>query len=466
MTRPLTPRPERAALPFEGDTSGELVRLAWPIAVSMISYSLMTLVDTLFVGRLGSSALAGVGLGGTIAFLLVCFSVGLLRAVKTLVAQSIGLGRAGEGVAFLGAGIAWAVVLGLLTTAIGLGVAELLPRFAATVASGEHARAYLRVRVLGAPAVLVYVAIREARYGVGDSRSAMITSLVANVANVGLDYLFIVKLEHGVAGAAWATVIGHFVEVLGLALKQRADGFGLKRFRRRHLAAVRVIGLPSGLQLMLEVGAFALLASMLAALDEREMAAHQIALQVLQFGFLPMVAISEAASVLAGLAVGGERLDLVGQVTRASLRLALAYGLLCTLVFFGLGEALASAFTDDASLRATSARLLGVAAIFQMVDAANMVVRGVLRGAGDVTVPAWIGIVTAWVCTPPLTYLLAYVAGLGALGGWLALLVEIFVGASILAHRLASGAWHGAALASRASIAGDAPEAASEATMA
>jgi MATE family multidrug resistance protein len=459
------PSAEAAPLAFEQDASRELTRLAWPIAVSMISYSTMTLVDTLFVGRLGASALAGVGLGGTTAFLLVCFSIGLLRAVKTLASQSIGAGRGSDGVAYLGAGLVWATLLGLLTTGVGLGVAELLPRLAATAASGEHARDYLRIRVLGAPLVLIYVAIRETRYAVGDTRSAMVTSLVANALNVVLDYVFIVELELGVSGAAWATVIGHVVEASALAMKQRADGFGLRSFGRRHLAAVGSIGLPTGLQLMLEVGAFALLAAMLAALSEREMAAHQIALQVLHFGFLPMLAVSEAASVLAGLAVGAGRFDLIRVVTRASMRIALGNGLVCTVVFSVFGETIAAAFTDDDGLRTTAARLLIIAAVFQLVDAANMVVRGVLRGAGDVRVPAWIGIVTAWVCTPPLTYLLAYMAGLGAIGGWLALLVEIFVGAAILAHRLASGGWHGAALASRASIV-DAPEELRDATAA
>ena len=71
----------------------ELLRLAWPIAVSMLSYSIMTLVDTLLVGRLGPAALAGVGLGGTAAFALLCFSFGLIRGTKTLVSQAVGAGR-------------------------------------------------------------------------------------------------------------------------------------------------------------------------------------------------------------------------------------------------------------------------------------------------------------------------------------------------------------------------------------
>src|SRR5215510_4420168 len=81
----------------------ELVRLAWPIAVSMLSYSIMTVVSTLFVGRLGASALAGVGLGGIAAFGLIGFGFGVLRSVKVVVSQATGAGRRDEIPAYLAA---------------------------------------------------------------------------------------------------------------------------------------------------------------------------------------------------------------------------------------------------------------------------------------------------------------------------------------------------------------------------
>ena len=68
---------------------GQLIRLAWPIAVSTLSYTFMTVVDTWFMGRIGSSAIGGVGLGGMAAFTSVCFGFGLLRAVKVLCAQAV-----------------------------------------------------------------------------------------------------------------------------------------------------------------------------------------------------------------------------------------------------------------------------------------------------------------------------------------------------------------------------------------
>ncbi len=426
----------------------ELVRLAAPIAISMVSYSLMTLVDTLLVGGLGKAALAGVGLGGTAVFVLLCFSLGLLRGVKTLVSQSIGAGAKGH-VAYVGAGLLAAFALGVLTLLLGQLVALLLPHVAATVASGEHAARYLGLRILGAPLVLVAVALREGRWALGDGRSPMTSAVSANLANIALAWLFIGPLGLGVEGAALATVVAHALEAGILLAAQRRDGYGLAEARGSHLRALFSVGVPTGLQFVLEVGSFAMLAGMLAALAEVEMAAHQVALQVIHFSFLPALAVGEAASVLAGQAVGAGREELVRGVARRALFAAGLYTAVCGVVFATLGAAIAESFSEDGELVAVATRLLLVAAVFQLFDAANVVARCVLRGTGDVRWPAVIGIATAWLCTPPMTWLLGYRLGLGAVGGWIGICAEICIGAVLLWWRLERNGWREAAARTR-----------------
>jgi MATE family multidrug resistance protein len=90
-----------------------------------------------------------------------------------------------------------------------------------------------------------------------------------------------------------------------------------------------------------------------------------------------------------------------------------------------------------------------VAAVFQVFDGANVVARGALRGTGDVTWPAWVGILTAWALTPPLTWFLGWHLGLGALGGWIGLCLEIILGAALMWWRLERGGWRHAAAKSR-----------------
>jgi MATE family multidrug resistance protein len=431
----------------------ELSRLSWPIAVSMLSYSAMTVADTIMVGRLGPAALAGVGMGGVMVFALIVFSIGLLRGVKVLVSQAVGAGRHHQVSACLAAGLLIALGLGLVTVGLGQLVALLLPHLAANPAVGRNAADYLAVRAVGAPIALVFVAMRETLYGKGEARSPMVASIIANVANIAFCYVFVFRLDLGVAGAGWAAVVGHAVET-GILIGLR--GRELLPPLRSGLAVLRDawrLGMPNGVQMLIEIGSFTLLTLLIAAMPESEMAAHQIVLQTIHFSFLPALAVGEAGSVMAGQAVGADRDRLVLDVARLSMLLAGAYAGACTVVFALGGPFLVRLFTDDPAVIAAAIPLFHVAAAFQVADAANVVSRGLLRGTGDVRYPAIIGIAVAWSFTPPLTWLLGHVAGLGAFGGWLGLSVEIVAVAVVFWWRLIRRGWQPAAVRARAQLA-------------
>jgi MATE family multidrug resistance protein len=437
-------------LKWEESLLGELLRLSWPIAVSTVSYSVMTLVDTLLVGHLGAAQLAGVGLGGTMAFALMCFAIGLLRGSKTLVSQAVGAGRHEEVGAYLGAALIVAGGVGAVCVGAGQALALLMPRVAATPEAGGFARTYLAIRTLGAPLALLHVALRETRYGEGDARAPMVATVAANLVNIALAALFVYRLGWGVAGAAWATVVAHGVEAGVLVAVQARWNVGA--MRARHLRAVWRVGLPTGIQFTLEVGSFALLAAMLAAMSEVDMAAHQIALQVIHFCFLPAFAVAEAASVLAGQAVGAGREHEVGRVARQAMGVVAGYTGACTAILAGGAPLIVAGFGAKPALASVAVRLLHVAALFQVADGANIVARSTLRGAGDVRYPAVVGVVTSWALTPPLTWWLGYRMQLGAFGGWLALCCEIVAGALALWWRLERRTWLAAAGASRAMV--------------
>jgi MATE family multidrug resistance protein len=440
---------------WEHRSFAELGRLSWPIAISTLSYSVMTLVDTLLVGHLGAPELAGVGLAGTTAFVVLCFSFGLLRGVKTLVAQAIGAHRPREVEAYRAAILIAVGVLGVASIAVGQLLAFALPLIAASKAAGAHAQTYLTIRNLGAPMALLYVGLREVRYGEGDSFSPMFATVIANVVNIALASWFIYGLKWGVAGAAWATVIAHGVEaaVVIVAGELRGARWGLDAVERRHLRELWRVGLPTGIQFSLEVGAFACLAAMVSAMSEVQMAAHQIALQVIHFSFLPAFAVAEAGSVLAGQAVGANRDDLVRKVARQALLAASIYTGACTIVFIVAAPLIVRGFTSDPMLGTTAVSLLHVAAVFQVFDGANIVARATLRGTGDVRFPAVFGVLTAWALTPPLTWLLGWKMGLGAYGGWLGLCVEIIAGSLVYWWRIENGGWASSAARSREQLA-------------
>lgn len=442
MTLSVSNRP----LSWSENPTRELLRLSWPITVSMLSFGVMTLVDTLFVSTLGTSALAGVGLAATATFALYCFSFGLLRGTKTLVSQAIGADNRSQLGAHLGAGLVAALLLGSATILVGQLVAWALPYLAETDAAGRAAREYLEVRVGGAPVVLMFVALREHRYGLGDSRSPMVAGLVGNAINIVLNGTMVIGLGWGVRGSALATLFGHGAELVVVALAYRGEAFGPLRpwwrtVRMRELRELFSIGAPTGVQFLLEMGSFALLTAIVSRIGERELAAHQIAVQIIHFSFLPTVAFAEAGSVMAGQAVGANRDDLVVKVARTALLLACVYTGAWTLAMPLFATNIVAVFTAEVTLAATAVRLLYVASCFQIADGAAAVARGVLRGAGDVVVPARMGVICAWVFTPPLAWVLGSVMGFGALGGWLGLLGEITALALLSWWRLAYGPW-------------------------
>jgi len=432
----------------------ELLRLAWPITVSMISFSAMTLTSTAFVAHIGADELAGVGLAGVVGFALVCFGIGLLRGAKTLVSQAIGADRRDRIPELLGAALGLAVALGAVALTAAQLVAPFLVKLSASPRAGQLAAQYLAIRSLGTPLVLIYAALREARYGQGDSRTPMRASLAGNAVNITLDAILIVGLGWGVQGAALATICGNLTETSVLAWPMRRD-LRAVRWRRAAVRDVWVQGVPNGLQFVMEVGSFLILTVMVARMSAIDGAAHQMVLHLVNVSFLPAHALAEAAAVLVGQAVGANQDALVPRVARRALAIGASYAVLCVTVYAVLGGLITGAMASgDAGLAARAATLVHVSLAFLVADAANVIARGVLRGASDVRYAAGVGIATSWLTTPPLTWALGVVAGLGAAGGWIGLAVEIIAGASLFWLRVLRGGWRPAAAAARRAMAG------------
>jgi MATE family multidrug resistance protein len=433
-----------------------LLGLAWPITISMISFSTMTLVSTAFVAHVGADELAGVGLAGVVGFALVCFGIGVLRGAKTLVSQAIGAGRRDRIPSLLGAAVSLAAALGIAALVAGRLVAPLLAALSASPRAGAFAAQYLRIRSLGAPLVLLYAALREARYGEGDTKAPMRASLVANGVNIALDALFIVGLHWSVRGAAISTICANATELALLAIPMRRR-IAAMQWSRRALRDVWAQGLPNGLQFVMEVGVFLILTVLVAGMSAVDAAAHQMVLHLINVSFLPAHSLAEAAAVLVGQSVGGDRDELVPRVARRALQLGAGYAATCVVAFAVFGGAFAHALAgSDAALGARAETLLHVGLVFLVADASNVIARGVLRGAGDVTYAAVVGIATSWLTTPVFTWLLGISMGLGVVGGWIGLAAEIIIGATLFWLRVWRGGWRPAAARSRRVIGGTA----------
>jgi MATE family multidrug resistance protein len=444
-------RPEASSGTFRSviQPTRDLLDLAWPIAAAMLGETALGLVDTKLVGGLGAAALGGVGLGTTLMYLGYALVFGLMRGVKVCSAHAIGEGRPGDAIAYARAGVALGFAIGLVELVICRDVSGVLEALGTDPAIVPFARDFLAAVTLGAPAACALSALNQHRQAIRDSRTMMIVSVSGNAFNAVFAWALIYGRlglpALGVRGGGYATAIVQGFELAAmLALLAR---LGAKSDVQpsiplgRAMREIASIGGPTGVQFAAEMTAFTTFAMILGGLGANEIAAHQIALNVMRVSFLPGVAIAEAASVLVGQSLG--RRDLAGAdaVTKSALKLAVGFMAACGLVFAVGGGFLARFFSRDGDVGAIARRLLLVAAVFQVLDAVNIVYRGALRGAKDVRAIMLLGIFVVWTCVPTAAWLLGRHAGLGALGGWIGFIAETTIGSLLFWRRWARGGW-------------------------
>ncbi len=433
--------------------TGQLVTLAWPIATAMAGETVMGLVDTKLVGGLGPAALGGVGVAMSCAFLGYMVAFGIMRGVKACSAFAVGEGRAHHAVRYAQAGVVLAAVFGVLFWACTRNVAPVLRAMGIDEALVPPATAFLAVFTYGAPGSAVLSALTQHRQATGDARTPMVVGLAGNAFNALLGWALIYGHwglpSLGVRGAAFATAVTEWLEAATLAIllvraARRSGEFPRARAELslgRATREVAALGVPTGLQFGSETLAFATFTALLGSLGPEQLAAHQIAMATIRTSFLPGAAVSEAASVLVGQALGRRSLLDADRATAAALGVAVSFMAACGVVFAVAAGAIAHAFTTDEAVAHVTCTLLWIAAAFQVLDAANIVLRGALRGAKDVRVPAIIGVGVVWTCVPTAALVLGRMAGWGSAGGWCGFLAETALGATLFAVRWRTGAW-------------------------
>jgi len=425
----------------------DVVRLAWPITISMLSFTAMGVADTLFVSRLGTEPLAAVGMAVSTTFLILAFGLGLMGGVKVAVAQATGAGDHGS-VLRLGWQAVW------MTLIVGGALAALAPvglsLFAAMGAEqrvGEMANAYFLIRVLGSPLTLGVLAFKSWFDGRGDTRTPMVANLLANGLNIALDPIFIFGWggipAMGVSGAAAATVAALAVALAFLVWRgiPLLRGASSARPERALLLAIWALGSPMGVRHLLGVGAWVILVGVLAQVGAVDLAAHVMVIRIVSVSFLPGHAISEATSVLVGQSVGAGNRAAARAAVRHSMVLAVSVMAVCGGVFVLIPGALVGVFGVDADVAALGARLLLVAAGFQVFDAVAMVAQGALNGAGDTRFVMVTSVLAGWFLQLPVAYALAVPMGWGAVGAWLGVTVEIAGLAAVSLWRVRGDRW-------------------------
>lgn len=421
--------------------------LALPIVVGQVSQMLMGVTDSIMIGRVGAVPLAASAFASGVFSVFFVIGIGLLLPVAVFVSREHGAGDDRAGASWLQHGVALAVVASLIEMLVMLGLAGSFHRMGQPPeVLAEIGPFYTLITVSLLP-VLLFQVFRQFAEALGRPWVPMVIMLAAVALNVGLNWILIYghlgAPALGLAGAGWATLLSRITALVVIVTwLRKAESFrcvmpdtwvtGLRLARVREMLR---IGVPAAVMLFFEVGGFMMAAVMMGWLGATALAAHQIALSCAAFMFMFPLGLSMAVGMRVGKAVGEGRTELLRPIAGGALAMSCAIMSVSAVGFWLGGEWLARGFVNDAEVVTLAARLLVVAAIFQLFDGAQVIGSGALRGLADVRVPAVITFIAYWLLAIPGGYVLALHTSLGAVGIWTGLATGLAVAAVLLGLR-------------------------------
>jgi len=411
------------------------LRLATPLAAQQAGQVMMGLVDTAILGRYHADALAGAGIGNALTFAVTCVGVGVALGLDPLIAQAVGAGNASHTPRMVRDGVNVALRWGAALTLLLFAMPLTLALAGVEPAVADEARVYVYARAVGVAPFLCQVALRAFLQAHHHTRPLVIAVIVGNVINLALDWILVFG-DAGLAdlglpalglpalgsiGAALATTAVTVGTVVIYARSVRSIARTLPRPETPPAPAhgrIVTLGLPIGLQLAAEVGAFALAAVLAGRLGGTPAAAHQVAIQLASVSFSITLGVGAAAAVRVGIFVG--RGDHAGARHAGLVSLGLGAAVMCTSAVFLVTAAgpLASLFTDRHAVIAAAIPLVQIAAAFQLSDGAQAVAAGALRGAGDTRAAFVANVLGHYAVGIPVALVLTFTLGLGAPGLW------------------------------------------------
>ncbi len=420
-----------------------MLRLAVPVVIIQVGMMAMGVVDTVMVGHISAQALAAVALGNLYFFTLAVFAQGTLMVLDPLVAQAVGARDEPAIARAVQRGVIIAVVLSIPAVIL---LASASPIFTVLNQPTEViplASAYAVRTAPGTFPFLLFVVFRQSLQSMGRTAPIVGAIIGANLVNGALNWVLI--FGHlgfpamGVVGSAWATTISRLLLVVGLwaaawrqlnplLLPLRPEIWRVEPLRRMFR-----LGIPIGAQHVLEFGAFALVALMMGWMGTREMAGHQIAINLAALTFMVPLGVGDAASVLVGHAVGRGDPEGTRGAARAAFVCGVTFMAVTGAIFLSVPEQLARLYTPDLQVITVAAMLIPIAGVFQVFDGIQVVAGGVLRGLGDTRAPMVANLLGYWVVGIPLSIYLGFQKGLGPAGLWWGLVLGLgLVGTSLL----------------------------------
>lgn len=436
----------------------EAIRIAWPLVLSMGSFTVMQFFDRMFLAWYSPVAIQAALPAGILCFTLICGFMALAGYANTFVAQFHGARnpRGCSRATMQGVWLAlasWPVLLLLIP----------MGRFLLSISG--HApevlaqeKVYFSILMAGGVAIPLGAAISSFFTGRGDTVTNLYATVAGNVVNILLDYALIfgwwIFPELGIVGAGIATVIGGLVypAILGvLFLSPRINAVYATRSNlgldRDLLQRMIRFGLPSGVHLALDIGSFSVFVLMTGRMEALDLAVSNMALSINTLSFLPLIGISIAATTLVGQYQGQGQSAIAERAGWTTVKLGLLYMgvvgatfVLFPSAYFGLFLIRGDTFDPDAVV-ALGRWLLIIMTLWGGFDVGNLVLSGALKGAGDTRFVMLYSVGAAWGFMVPgvLVITLVLDAGVLALWSWVMAYIAVLGAGYVLRYR--SGVW-------------------------
>ena len=421
----------------------DIYRLALPAFGALVAEPLYRLTDTAVVGHLGTDELAGMTIAN--AVLATGFAVFIFLAYGTTqaVARLIGAGEH-ERAAHQAVQSLWLAVL------LGIGLAAFLwvvsvPLVALLGGEGavaDNALVYLRVSVLGLPVTFVILAGTGYLRGLQDTRTPLVVAVGTALVNLVLEVWWIFGLDFGIGASALSTVVAEviaatvYVTMIRRATRQYGTSW---RPDRRVIAGLGRAGVALFFRTAALRASFTLATAVAARIGTADLAAHQIAFEVMFLLALSLDAIAIAGQAMTGRFLGGEDAEAARAAGRRMIELSIVAGVVAGVLLASVSQVLPELFSDDPEVVALAGFLLLWVAALQPLNGLVFALDGILIGAGDLAFLAKAMLVALLVFAPAAVAVLVLGLGIGWVWGSIALLMA--ARGTVLSARFASDRW-------------------------
>jgi MATE family multidrug resistance protein len=397
-----------AAQPVTQGMRRRVLTLAWPVIAQNLLETLVGVVDTLLVARLGAVAIAGVGTNVQILFIVLGALVGVSAGSTVLVAHAVGARDWSAARLISKQSISWGV-LGSIPVALLVAFFshQIIGAFGVDADVAAIGAQCLRVTMLGFPAFLLIFVVSGIMRGAGDTRTPLVAGFISNIINALLAWVLIYGglgiPAIGAVGSAWAATFARLIAagfLIFLLLRGRGQlklhGWVDWAPRFRELRRVLSLGMPAALEQILISAAFTVLTGIIATLGTLSLAAQRISFTALSLSFLPGVGFAIATSALVGQSIGAGRPQEARAAARAAAEWVTLWMIPLGIAFLLFARPIMGLFTDDQEVITIGARSLQVLAFSQPLWGLLFVWAGALRGAGNTRLPLFFNVLGMW----------------------------------------------------------------------